>query len=203
MDERVQRTINALKKNKISACYYENSEAAVQALLEEINDQVTVGVGGSVTVNDLEIPQKLAARGNKVLFHWLEPDPGMKAETRKKAGRADVYLCSTNALTEQGQLVNIDGVGNRVTAMIFGPQKVIVICGVNKLVKNIDEALERIKTTAYKNARRLNLATPCAVTGECNDCDSPERMCNVTTIIEKKPGATELKVMIIGEDLGF
>lgn len=203
MDERIERTINALRKNKIEACYYEDSETALHALLKEISEKATVGVGGSVTVNNLEIPQKLAARGNKVFFHWLESEPERKAEARRNAGRADVYLSSTNALTEQGQLVNIDGVGNRVSSMIFGPRKVIIICGVNKIVENVDEALKRIKSTAYQNARRLNLATPCAITGECNDCDSPQRMCNVTTIIERKPGETELKVVIIGEEVGF
>jgi len=202
MDSRIERTLKALKKNKIDACYYERSEAAVAALLDEIKPADTVGIGGSVTVSSLEIPQKLLARGNKVYFHWLEA-PEKRAETRKKAVQADVFLASGNALTEAGELVNIDGTGNRVCGMIFGPKKVIIVCGINKLVKNLDEALKYIKSNTYKNARRLNLKTPCAVTGNCNDCDSPQRMCNVTTIIHRKPMETELKVILIGEELGY
>jgi hypothetical protein len=87
--------------------------------------------------------------------------------------------------------------------MIYGPKKVFIICGVNKLAKNVDDGLQRIKDNAYKNARRLKLNTPCAVTGKCSDCSSPQRMCNVTTIINKKPGQTEMEVILIGEELGY
>lgn len=203
MDTIVKKTIKSLQNNKINACYYDSSDVAVEALLSEINLTETVGIGGSVTISSLEIPQKLIRRGNKVFFHWLESTPEKMKAARKEAMNADVYLASTNALTENGQLVNIDGVGNRVAAMIYGPKKVILICGVNKIVPDLDAALEHIKANTYQNARRLNLKTPCAITGKCNDCDSPQRMCSVTTIIDKKPKETEMKVILIGEELGY
>lgn len=203
MKPNVERTLSALKKNNIDASYFENLDAAVEALLNDIDLTETIGIGGSVTVKTLGIPDKLLQRGNKIFYHWLETTPEKMTEARRNAMTADIYISSTNALTQKGQLINIDGVGNRVAAMIYGPKKVILICGINKIVKDIDQALEYIKANTYKNATRLGLKTPCAVTGKCNDCDSPQRMCSVTTIIDKKPRETDLKVIIIGEELGF
>lgn len=203
MEKRIEETLKALNKNKIKARYFENPDEAVKTLLEEINVTDKVGIGGSMTVTELGLPQMLKERGNEVYFHWLETTPEDMDNARMNASKADVYLSSTNALTEKGQMVNIDGTGNRVASMIFGPKKVYIICGVNKLVENLDKAMERIKENTYKNARRLNLKTPCAITGKCNDCDSPQRMCNVTTIIEKKPNKTNIEVILINKELGY
>lgn len=203
MNKRIEDTIKALYKNNFKARFFEDADKAVKTLLEEIKETDKIGIGGSMTVTELGLPQMLKERGNEVFFHWLETTPEGMDNARKNASRADVYLTSTNALTEKGQLVNIDGTGNRVTSMIFGPKKVYIICGINKLVENVDKAMDRIKENTYKNARRLNLKTPCAVTGKCNDCDSPQRMCNVTTIIEKKPSKIEIEVIIIGHPLGY
>ncbi|HHW91522.1 MAG TPA: LUD domain-containing protein, partial [Firmicutes bacterium] len=116
----------------------------------------------------------------------------------------EFYLASSNALTEDGRLVNIDGTGNRVMGMVYGPRRVILVVGSNKLAGSLEAALERIHREACPpNARRLKLQTPCAATGECNDCSSPDRMCKVTTIIEGKPGATDLEVILVGEKLGY
>jgi hypothetical protein len=203
MQEQVKKTMEALEKNNIKATFFESSSEMVNYLLDSIKKEDQVGVGGSVTVKSLNIPEKLIERGNTVHFHWLESTPEKMDEARKNAARADVYLTSTNALTEEGQLVNTDGVGNRVTSMIYGPKKVFVICGINKITKNLDAALQRIKDNAYKNARRLKLNTPCAVNEKCSDCRSPQRMCSVTTIINRKPSKTELEVIIVGEELGY
>jgi len=203
MNQKIENTLKALMKNGFKARYFEDSKSAVKILLEEINVTDKVGIGGSMTIKQLGIPEELLQRGNTVYFHWLESTPEGMDNARRNASTADVYLTSTNALTEKGQLVNIDGTGNRVSAMVFGPKKVYVICGINKLVDDVDGAIKRIKDNAYKNARRLNLKTPCAITEKCNDCDSPQRMCNVTTIIEKKPNKIDIEVMIIGESLGY
>lgn len=203
MQENVQKTIEALKKNGIKAEFFSDSDSAMKYLLENIDSGAKVGIGGSMTVKSLGIPEKLMERGNKVYFHWLESTPEGMDAARTNASHADVYLTSTNALTEAGQLVNIDAVGNRVTAMIFGPKKVFILCGINKLTKNLDAAMQRIKDNTYKNARRLKLNTPCAVTGKCNDCNSSQRMCNVTTIIDRKPGKTDMEVILVGEELGY
>ncbi|HYF83514.1 MAG TPA: lactate utilization protein [Clostridia bacterium] len=203
MQESVKRTIEALGKNGIKATFFDDSSSAVNYLLESIDKGAKVGIGGSMTVKSLGIPELLKEKGNEVFFHWLESTTEAADEARKNAGRADVYITSTNALTEEGQLVNTDGVGNRVTSMIFGPEKVYVLCGINKITKNLDGALQRIKDNAYKNARRLKLNTPCTINGKCSDCSSPQRMCNVTTIINRKPGKTDLEVILVGQELGY
>lgn len=203
MNESVKKTLESLEKNGFKAAYFDDSDSAVKYLLESIKNEATVGIGGSMTVKSLGIPEKLIERGNTVYFHWLESTPEGMDKARENAAKADVYLASTNALTEGGQLVNIDGCGNRVASMIFGPKKVYILCGVNKITKDLDAALKRVKENAYKNARRLKLDTPCAHTGKCNDCNSPQRMCSVTTIIERRPYKTEFEVIIIGQELGY
>lgn len=203
MQESVKRALAALEKNGMKATFFYDSGAAAEYLMDSISKDAKVGIGGSMTVKTMGLPEALIARGNEVYFHWLESTPEGMDAARMNASRADVYLTSTNALTEEGQLVNIDGIGNRVTSMIYGPKKVYVLCGVNKLAKNLDAAMQRIKDNAYKNARRLKLNTPCAVTEKCSDCSSPQRMCNVTTIINKKPGKIDIEVILIGEELGY
>ena len=203
MNESVKKTIKSLEKNGFKAVYFDDSDSAVKYLMESIKTDETVGFGGSMTVKSLEIPEKLIERGNTVFFHWLESTPEGMAEARKKAAHADVYISSTNALSEDGQLVNTDNIGNRVTAMIYGPKKVYVVCGINKIASNLEAAIQRVKDNSYKNARRLKLDTPCAHTEKCNDCRSPQRMCNVTTIIDRKPGGIEMEVVIVGQELGY
>jgi L-lactate utilization protein LutB len=203
MNESVKKALESLKKNGMNPSYFDDSDSAVNYLIGNISSEATVGIGGSMTVKSLGIPEKLIERGNKVYFHWLESTPSAMDEAREKASRADVYLSSTNALTEEGKLVNIDGLGNRVASMIYGPKKVYILCGINKITKNLDEALQRIKDNTYKNARRLKLETPCAYTEKCTDCRSPQRMCSVTTIIERRPYKTDFEVIIIGQELGY
>ncbi|HYE83698.1 MAG TPA: lactate utilization protein [Clostridia bacterium] len=203
MQETVKRTLEALERNGMKAVYFDDSDSAVSYLMENIESSAKVGIGGSVTVNSLDIPKKLKDRGNKVFFHWLESTPEGMDEARKNATQADVYISSTNALTEEGQLVNTDGMGNRVTSMIYGPKKVYILCGINKITKNLDAAFQRVKDNAYKNARRLKLNTPCAVNEKCSDCRSPQRMCSVTAIINRRPYKTDLEVIIVGQELGY
>lgn len=203
MNTIVKNTIDALKKNNFEAEYFESSKEAVEAILKDIQANESVGIGGSMTVKTLELDRLLKERGNVVYWHWLESTPEGMDKARENSAHADVYLVSANALTQDGKLVNTDGNGNRVASMIFGPKRTIIICGVNKITENLDAALERIEKNAYKNARRLKLNTPCAVTGSCSDCSSPQRQCSVTTIIKKKPGKRPIKVIIINEELGY
>jgi hypothetical protein len=117
---------------------------------------------------------------------------------------SDVFISGTNAVTEDGKLVNIDGLGNRVAGIVFGARTSIVVVGRNKIVKNIDEALQRIKDTITPTmTRRRNLPLPCAKAGKCVDCSVPERACNVTVIVEKKPPLTDLKIIVVDDDLGL
>jgi hypothetical protein len=137
---------------------------------------------------------------------WQEGlSPKETKEIMFKHFTATSFLTSTNTITQDGKLVNIDNTGNRVAAMIFGPQHVIVVAGKNKIVANVDEALQRIKESAAPvNAQRRQDKTPCAVTGKCEDCTSPHRICRVTTVLERKTrGVGAFSVIIVGETLGY
>lgn len=203
MDERIKSVIANLEKRHIEAKYFDSREDLVKTLLEEIDVKEKVAFGGSKTLDALGLYEKLSGRGNKVLWHWrVEKEKVM--DTLREALFSDVYLSSCNALIEDGRIVNIDGNGNRVAATFFGPKKVYIITGVNKLSKDYDVAIERIKTVACPmNARRLNRNTPCAKVDKCMDCKGNDRMCTVTAIIEAKPPLMDFKVYIVNEELGY
>ncbi len=200
----VDKTLKALKERHINAQYVENAEQAREKVSAMVSNNSTVGIGGSVTVQELDLENLLLNKDCIVFWHWHGTNQEEQDAIRRKAMNADVYICSSNALTHDGKLVNIDGTGNRVGAMVFGPRRVIIIVGVNKLTENLDTAIERIKTKACpNNARRLKKKTPCAETDQCHDCSSPQRMCNVTSIIEGKPGSIDMNVLIVGEEFGY
>ena len=197
--------VEALKKNGFEAEYCATGADAAQRLLELIPDAASVGFGGSWTLKAIGISEKLAERGNTILDHGA---PGLtneeKADIRRKQQICDVFLSGTNPLTMDGRLVNMDGSGNRVAAMIFGPGKVIVVAGTNKIVKDLAAAEERIQMKAAPiNNKRLGTPNPCSRTGVCMDCQGPTRICNVLTIISKRPLGTNFHVLIVGEELGF
>ena len=200
-----ERVAEALRRNDFDAVYCKSAAEAAEEVLRLVPENGTVGLGGSWTVKELGVVEKLKARGNIILDHGA---PGLENEERVRIRRAqltaDAFLTGSNAVTMDGRLVNTDGSGNRVAAMIFGPGKVIVVAGVNKIVRDIQEAEGRIrKTAAPINNRRLNLPNPCVKTGECMDCQGPTRICNVTTILHKRPKLTEMHVILVGEELGF
>ncbi len=204
-EQLAERVIKALRKNGFEAEYYSSSEAVVEAIDELISAGMSVGIGGSATLQDLNIPEKAAGKGAEVLNHnvpGLEPE--VKLEIRRKQLTCDLFLCSTNGLTLDGHLVNIDGTGNRVAAMTFGPKQVVVVAGINKIVENVEAALQRIRfEAAPKNNKRLNISNPCATTGTCEDCKGKTRICNIYSVIKKRPSATNIKVLVVGEELGF
>ena len=204
MDEKVLKTINSLKQNKIGANYFETSREAVDYLLSSIPDHASIGIGGSMTIRSIGIIDRLKDRGNEILFHWLAENFEEGNKIRKKALDADVYMSSTNALTMDGKLVNIDGIGNRVAGMFYGPKRVFIVCGINKIVENVDEGIKRIKSVAVPlNCERLHYNTPCVKTMQCVNCKVPQRACSITTIIDWKPMLTEIEVVIINENLGY
>jgi len=192
-----------LEKNGFDVEILSNKEAVKEALLKEIPTDAVVGFGGSVTLKDTGIYQVLTERGNKTLWHW-ETEPEKRGVVCKEALFSDVYLSSANALLEEGEILNIDGNGNRVSALFYGPKKVILVIGKNKIVGDYEAGLERIRTIASPmNARRLNRKTPCATLNRCTDCDSPDRMCMVTSLIEKKPPTMAYKIYLVDEELGY
>ncbi len=200
-----EKTIAALTKKHFRAVYVADKATALDTILAETAADATVGMGGSWTTSELKLQEALEKRGNKVLNHNVPGlTPAEAAAIRHQQLACDVFVTSTNALTLDGQLVNVDGSGNRVAAMIFGPKKTIIVAGVNKLCPTVEDAITRIETCAAPvNAKRLNRKTPCTHTGLCQDCDSPERICSVTTIMHKKPHAADMLVIIVGESLGF
>ncbi len=204
-EKRLKRTVNALKENGFEAVYASTKTDALKEVLNCVPKNALIGVGGSITVRELGLIDALSQRGHRIAEHWLSDlAPDERMEIRRQQLTSDVFLTSSNAITESGQLVNIDGAGNRVAAMIFGPKKVIVIAGVNKIVKDLKEALDRVNSVAAPmNAKRLNRKTPCAVTGKCTDCRSPERICNVTTIINRKLVRTDITIILVDEILGY
>jgi len=165
----------------------------------------TVGLGGSVTLREAGIDVLLKSRGNIVFDHWDSSKSFEETlDTRRKQLTSDYFLTSINAVTTDGELVNIDGAGNRVAAMIFGPKHVIAIVGYNKIASNMDEAIWRTKNIASaKNCKRLGLSTPCAKTGFCMDCKPPVSICRITTIIDYKPMLTDFTIILTPLELGY
>jgi hypothetical protein len=162
-------------------------------------DGVSVGIGGSQTVQVMGLYDRLAAH-NEVYWHWIN---GM--EDRKHAMATKVYLCSANALAESGEIVNIDGAGNRVASMLYGHEKVYFVVGKNKLAPTYDEALWRARNIAApKNAQRLASKTPCAVKADrCYDCKSPDRICRGLAVLWECIMGMEIEVVLIDEELGY
>jgi hypothetical protein len=204
-EKQVERTINALKKNNFEALFVSDSKAAFEEVMKRIPDGVTVGIGGSVTLTQLKLQEALGKR--KIQLIW--PFQQAKNEEERlrliqKSFSADIFLSSTNAVTEDGKLFNVDASGNRVGAMFIGPQKTIIVSGVNKIVKDIEAAEKRVKEwTAPQNAKRLGRKTPCVETGVCADCSSPDRICNIYVTLAKRPNRTEVVVILVGEKLGI
>jgi hypothetical protein len=201
---RGNEAVKVLSKRGFDARYFGSGNEAAETVLEIIPPGATVGAGGSVTLQELGVLERLSEKGARVIFHKPEMDLAESLSARKEALRATFFLCSSNAITMEGELVNTDGIGNRVAGMIFGPETVIVLAGVNKLVADRGEALSRVRNLAAPaNARRLGLDLPCVKRGRCVDCRSPMNICRITTIISLKPIWTDLKVFLIGEPLGL
>jgi hypothetical protein len=207
MEDRGKRAVEALMKREFKALYVENQARAKEVILGEIPPGASVGVGGSVTVRGLGILPDLKARGNKIIDHWVTASLFSEEnfELRRAQQTCDVFLTSTNAVTLDGQLVNIDGGGNRVNAMAFGPKRAIVVAGFNKIVPDVESALRRIKeVTVPLNCKRINSSPPCIIAGKCVDCRVPQRVCRITTILEwKPPFFSDYLVVIVGENLGY
>ncbi len=200
-----EKIVKALEKNLFTATYVQNREAATAKLLELIPASATIGFGGSVTLAQIGIIAKLEERGNPDLNYMKQGlSPEEMRAIRRQHLLSDVFLSGTNAVTLDGKLVNVDATGNRVGAMLFGPEKVIIVVGINKIVCDVTEAENRVKLWASPpNNKRLGYPNPCAQTGICVDCQGPTRICNITTIMHKKPRQTDVHVIVVGEELGL
>ena len=203
---RIQKLLKNLRRNEMKAFYYATALEAEKQILKMIPMNSRVGVGGSVTIREMNLIGDLLRRGNEVYDHWKEGlSQKERMEVCKKQQKADLFLTSANALTMDGKILNIDATGNRVSSMIFGPSKVIVIAGVNKVVENVNEGLDRLKKIAApRNCQRRKDPTPCAKDLICRDCHSGGRLCRVITIMERRPwGIPEFIVILVGEEMGY
>ncbi len=204
-EKRIERTLKALRKHKINAHHVENRDQLLAKVAELIPEGSVVSAGGSMTLKETGILDFLGRGSYTFLDRTAEGlTPDDIREIYVRSFDADVYLTSTNALTEKGELYNVDGRGNRVAAMIYGPKKVIVVCGTNKIVPDIEEAIERNRRIAAPaNNRRLERKTPCAVTGICSDCDSPDRICNAYTVIARQMDPDRMHLILLDEHAGY
>jgi len=199
------QVVKALKNRFFDAMYVDDSAAAVNKIVSLIPKDHVVSWGGSSTLDETGIKQRLEQDGYKVIDRDKAPNREERVELMRQALLCDTFITGCNAISEDGQLVNIDGFGNRVAAMIFGPRQVIVIAGMNKIAKTLDDALVRARTIAAPlNTQRFpNNKTPCNETGSCADCKSPDSICSfiVTTRLCKPAG--RIKVILVGENLGL
>lgn len=200
------RVIEALKKRGFHASYCKTALEAREQVLNLIPDGASVGIGGSVTIRNLGLVEELKRRGHEIYDHWI---PGISPEEdlviRRRQLTCDVFLTGCNAITLDGRLINTDFTGNRVAAMIFGPKKTIMVAGINKIVRDIEAGLRRIKDVATPmNSYRRHWGKACAVAGHCVECNLSDKSCRVTTIIEMYPtGNRDFHIMLVGEEMGY
>ena len=205
IEERARKTVEKLEAHDFKALYMKSRQEAVEEVWKYITPKTRVGAAGSITIRELGILDQLEKQGNIVYDHWK---PGLSKEKileiRKSQMTSDLFLGSVNAITMNGEMVNIDGAGNRVNSHIFGPGKVILVVGYNKIVEDVQEGIKRVKNVAAPiNAKRLNIDVPCAKLGKCVDCNSPNRICRVVVIHERRPSLTDMLIILVGEELGF
>jgi len=200
-----QKVLKSLEKNNMTGYYVKTANEATQKILELIPEGTKVGYGGSLSLDQIKV--KIALReGN---YQLIDRESSALSERemyqlRRDSLLSDVFLSSTNALTLDGKLVNVDAIGNRVAALAFGPPKVIIVAGINKIVTDIEAAMHRIKNYVTPlHSRRLGRSVPCAQIGECTDCTTPERLCNTVVTIEYQRKKDRLTVIIVGEELGL
>lgn len=195
----IEKLTQNLLKEGFLVSHFATAEAAC-AYLNRAIDGVSVGFGGSQTVRDMGLYDQLAAH-NACCWHWDKVNNVIPAE----ATNADVYICSLNGVSENGELINIDGGGNRLSSTLYGHKKVYFIIGVNKIAPDYDAALWRARNIAAPlNAKRLEKKTPCVETGRCMNCSAPERICKALVVLWEKPVlAGEMEVVIVDQNLGY
>lgn len=199
------RLIKNLNRRNMQAFYCPTADEAVKKVLELIEDGSSVTWGGSMTIRDMGIPDALRNRGTlTVLDRDLVETPEEKQDMYLRAFTADVYLTSANALSEDGVIVNIDGNGNRVAAITWGPKKVIFVISLNKVAQTVEAALARARSTASPvNAQRFDINTPCKLDGVCHNCNSPESICSYVHFLRNSRGGNRHTVVLVGEDFGY
>ena len=196
----LEKTRKNLENRGFRAHVFATGAEAADYLAQTLHN-TCIGIGGSVTIDEIGVYDRLSA-DNDVIWRWKKPTP----DSRERGAAAETFLCSANGVSETGEIVNIDGYGNRVAPTIYGPQRVFLVVGRNKIAPDLNGAIDRARNIAAPlNARRLNRHTPCAV-GEprCHDCRSPEKICGVMTVFfMPQTSIKEFHVLLVNEDLGY
>lgn len=203
-EKRGNTVVKNLKGRGFEACYCKTGEEAKEKALEWMEEGALVAWGGSMTIQDIGLT-KAVREGN---YRAIDREQATTAKEKQKAAMdalsADYFLTSANGISEDGQLVNVDGNGNRVAAIVFGPKYVIVVAGMNKVVRTAEDAMVRARTVAAPlNQQRFLKNTPCSVTGVCSNCKSPECICNQLLTTRNCRPAGRIKVILVGEELGY
>lgn len=202
--DQIEFLINRLTERNIEGFFYETFEEAKSSVLERIPINASVGIGNSVTLKNLKISKELKDRGNIVFDKTIAKNREESKELKRKSLLTDWYITGTNAISLDGHLVNVDHSGNRVAAMLYGPNKVIIIIGANKITNTLDEAIFRVRNIASpQNARRAGFNPPCVELEKCIDCRSKQRVCNSLVIIEGQNEKDRMKVFIVNDNDGF
>jgi L-lactate utilization protein LutB len=199
------KMVKAMQRRHFDAYYCATASEAKAKVNELIPDEASVTWGGTMTVRDMDIPKMLQERGTlKVWDRDKVETPEEKQEMYLRAFQADYYLSSANAITEDGVIVNIDGNGNRVAAITWGPQHVIFVVGMNKVAQDPEAALKRARSTAAPiNAARFDIQTPCQLDGQCHNCNSPQSICNYIHFLRNSSKPGRIIVILVGENLGY
>lgn len=203
--ETISKTIiQNLEKRGMEGFYFHTREECRLAISEQLPKGCTIAWGGSETINEIDLLSSFSKDEYQLIDRQSAKTPEESRNLYSQIVLADYFFMSTNAITIDGELVNVDGSGNRVACLIHGPKYVYVIVGMNKITKNVDTAIARVRNhAAPPNAKRLNRQTPCNFTGHCNDCLSPDCMCNQTVITRRSGIPGRIKVFFIGEELGY
>jgi CheY-like chemotaxis protein len=203
--KKVERAKAALEKHGFTTVVAATGQEAADFVASCIRPGMSLGFGGSMTIKGIDVAERAKAAGALILDHNR---PGIGPEEKLAVLRAqltcDLFICSANAVTLKGELINVDGNGNRVAAMTFGPKRNIVVAGANKIVADEAEAWKRLQSTAAPmNNKRLQKDNPCVKSGYCMDCDSPSRICRIYQVLRRKPLLSDFTVVLVAEDLGF
>ncbi|MCR5698642.1 MAG: lactate utilization protein [Treponemataceae bacterium] len=199
-----QSIIKNLEKRNLQGFYCKTKEEALKKALELIPEQSSIGYGGSVTLEQTGILNALKNGNYNVIEREKYNTPELQRELAGKVAMSDFFLMSTNAMSLDGELVNIDGRGNRVCYLIYGPQNVIVVVGWNKIESDLESAIKRARNVAAPpNCIRLNKNTPCIKNGHCNDCFSPDCICSQFVVTRRSSVPGRIKVILVGENLGY
>lgn len=203
--KKIERTIESLEKNNMKGYYAKNNEDLLNLIKSIAKEGEVVSVGGSISLFETKVIDLLRSGRYEFLDRYKEGlTPNDIKEIYRKSFSCDTYFASANAITEDGEIFNVDGNGNRVAAILYGPDKVILVVGVNKIVKDLDEAIKRNKeVSAPANGKRLNTKTPCAKVGYCMDCNSEDRICCEYTLIKKQRTANRIHVIFINDSIGY